>query len=75
MARAYTADALEVLASIMTDEKETGSARVAAVNAILDRAYGKPKQTVEGDEDNPIRVVTRVILEAASGNGQHQATA
>jgi hypothetical protein len=57
-AQAYTTQAIETLAQIMSNEKETGAARVAAANAILDRGHGKPRQPLTGgDEDGtPIKV-------------------
>lgn len=38
-------------------ESDNAKASVSACNAILDRAFGKPKQAIVGgdDEDNPIR--------------------
>ena len=47
MARALGEDALNVLASIMRDAKAPASARSAAAQAILDRGFGRPKQTHE----------------------------
>ena len=43
-AKDHADDALETLVKIMKDEKESGSVRVNAANAILDRGYGKPFQ-------------------------------
>ncbi len=40
-------EALEKLRLIMRATKSPASAKVAAANAILDRAYGKPAQAVE----------------------------
>ena len=48
MAQVYTEDALRVLVEIATDEKAPKPARVAAANAILDRAHGKPTQAITG---------------------------
>ncbi|MFB0490201.1 hypothetical protein ABIE45_002787 [Methylobacterium sp. OAE515] len=48
LAREYTEQALQVLVQIAT-EGESEAARVAAANAILDRAYGKPTQPIDGD--------------------------
>lgn len=45
-AQEYSAQALQVLVSVAT-EGESEAARVAAANAILDRAHGKPKQTID----------------------------
>lgn len=47
LAREYTRQAIETLAEIMMDEKQTGSARVSAAETILSRGYGKPLQQME----------------------------
>lgn len=47
-AQAYTAEAVQALATIMRDS-ESDAARVAAIKEILDRGHGKPKQGFEGD--------------------------
>ena len=44
IARYYTADALHTLAQICVDEAQPAAARVTASVALLDRAWGKPKQ-------------------------------
>ena len=49
LARAHTAEAIETLASIMTDPKAVPAARVSAANALLDRGYGKPPQHITGE--------------------------
>lgn len=46
LARAHTDVALAALVKVAT-KGESESARVAAANALLDRAYGKPRQSVE----------------------------
>lgn len=46
LARAHTAVALRVLVDVAT-KGESESAKVAAANALLDRAYGKPSQSHE----------------------------
>lgn len=53
LARAHSKAAVAKLAALM----DCGSPRteVAAAQAILDRAYGKPAQTVGGDPDNPLQ--------------------
>ena len=66
-AREYTPEALETLAAVMQDEKQPAAARVSAANAILDRAYGKPKQALIGDDEGapPIAIATieRTIID------------
>jgi len=56
-AREYTAKALLTLAEVMAGDNPT--ARVAAANSLLDRAYGRPKQTVDtsGPGGGPIETV------------------
>jgi hypothetical protein len=51
-ARQQTNTAIDVLASIMSDEKASPAARIAAANALLDRGYGKPTSIVETHIDN-----------------------
>lgn len=46
LAREHTDTALSALVQIAT-QGESESARVAAANALLDRAYGKPTQSTE----------------------------
>jgi Family of unknown function (DUF5681) len=45
LARALGADAIKTLASIMRSAKAPASARSAAAQAILDRGFGRPRQT------------------------------
>jgi hypothetical protein len=58
LARAHTATALGVLVDV-AKKGESESARVAAANAILDRAYGKPSQSHQhsGPNGGPIPTV------------------
>lgn len=51
LARKYTHEAIQALVDVMSSKEETGSARVAAANALLDRGYGKPIQATT--EVNP----------------------
>ncbi len=46
-ARKQSVRAVEVLVEIMNDPLETGRTRIAAANAVLDRAFGKPVQQVD----------------------------
>lgn len=76
LARAHTSTALGVLVEV-AKKGESESARVAAANALLDRAYGKPSQSHEhsGPGGAPIQTmdVTKLTdeqfaaLEAAFG--------
>ena len=60
-AQQYTDQALGVLAEVMTSG-DSAAARVAAANSLLDRAYGRPAQSVKvgGDEDNPNPITHRI---------------
>jgi hypothetical protein len=60
-AQVYTEDALATLAQIMK-AGESEAARVAAANSILDRGFGKPRQSMDVDatSDMTIEIVTGV---------------
>lgn len=47
-----TLASLEVLVEVRDNNNEKGATRVAAANAILDRALGKPTQKVESESHN-----------------------
>lgn len=47
LARQYTAQAVEALVDVMIGG--SGSARVAAANALLERGWGKAEQPITGD--------------------------
>jgi hypothetical protein len=51
LARQHTADAIETLVTIMSDEDAHHSARVAAANSLLDRGYGKAPASLEVKND------------------------
>ena len=48
IAKEHTADAIAALVGVM-QEGESEAARVSAANAILDRAWGRPKQELDVD--------------------------
>lgn len=58
LARKHTSVALKALVDI-ANKGESESARVAAANALLDRAYGKPSQSHEhsGKDGGPIQTM------------------
>lgn len=56
----YSEQALNTLAEIMGGVEHPAAARVGAANAILDRAYGKPKQSM--DVDAQVRATVDVIV-------------
>ena len=47
MAKDHGETALAVLVEIATNKQASEGARVSAANALLDRGYGKPTQTVD----------------------------
>jgi hypothetical protein len=48
--RTYTKEAVETLAKIMRNPKESGATRVSAANSLLDRAWGKPVQAIAAQD-------------------------
>lgn len=58
LARQHTPAALAALRDIMSDQKAPPSARVAASEALLNRAWGRPTQMIAGDEDaGPVEMI------------------
>lgn len=70
MAQEFGPMALQVLCNI-AQSGESESAKVAASNAILDRAYGKPKQSMDIDANvkAAIQTVERQIVRPPHTNG------
>ena len=60
IARAYGPDAVKQAAKLAglldggVGAAESEAARVAALNILLDRGYGKPSQVIGSDPDNPL---------------------
>ena len=46
LARSYTREAIETLATIMKDPDASAGARVSASSALLDRGWGRPLQSI-----------------------------
>lgn len=65
LAKEHSRAAIEALVEVMT-QGESEAARVSAANAILDRGYGKPQQSIVGDADAPVAVtmITRRVIDA-----------
>jgi hypothetical protein len=59
LARSHTRTALNVLVAVMRNTKATPPARVAAANAILDRGWGKPTQSL-GNDENALELIHRI---------------
>lgn len=49
LARSYTREAIETATEIMRDPEQTGTARMSAINTILDRGWGKAPQHITVD--------------------------
>ena len=59
-ARTHTAEALATLVAIMTNGDAPATARVSAANAVLDRAWGKPRQDFEfSSAGDPVAAIER----------------
>jgi len=56
LAREHTEAALKTLAGVMQDAQAPAPARVRAAEALLDRAWGRPRQTVDADVHQAIDV-------------------
>lgn len=69
-AQQYSEQALQVLVSVATSS-ESDAARVAAANAILDRAHGKPTQALDIDANikAAIHKIERTIVRPKHSNG------
>ncbi len=55
IARKYGREAISMLAQMMRSAADA-KVRVMAANALLDRGYGKPAQTLTGDPEKPLAV-------------------
>lgn len=67
LAREHTPDAINTLAEIMTDENAPPAQRIAAAQVMLDRGWGKPVQTVEGNVDRTLEVVIKDATASDAG--------
>jgi hypothetical protein len=69
IARQHSTEAIETLAAIMRDKRAPPAARAMASNSILDRAYGKPPQTLNANVANrPVGDMTDAELLAIAGS-------
>jgi hypothetical protein len=69
LARQHSATAIETLAAIMQDKKAPAAARALASNSILDRAYGKPPQTLNANVGSrPVRDMSDAELLAIAAS-------
>jgi hypothetical protein len=77
LAREHSADAIDALAQIMRNSKSPPSARVSAAETLLNRAWGKPSQTVElnGEIGNSLVEVLASLSTVAASDAGEPATA
>jgi hypothetical protein len=61
LARANTPAAIGILVKCMHDDEAPWQARVAAVNVLLDRAWGRPKDGQQVDDREKITQITIVV--------------
>jgi hypothetical protein len=64
LAKSYTEEAVMALLDVMTDERSNGSARVQAAVAMLDRGWGRPKQSVDVKVDHNASGLANAIAAA-----------
>jgi hypothetical protein len=64
LARAYTKVAIEKLGAAVTSPPEGTplATSVQAAVALLDRGWGKPNQTVSGEDGKAIEILVRTIV-------------
>ncbi len=58
LARSHTGTAIKTLVGVMNQAKAPPAARVAAANAILDRGWGKPNQSLDVKETGRLEKMT-----------------
>lgn len=56
LAQTHTEDAVRAIYEIMEDTRQQGSVRIAAANAILDRGWGKPAQSIAVSQPNDVSI-------------------
>jgi hypothetical protein len=70
LARSHSPGAIKVLAGIMNSPKASDTARVAAANSLLDRAWGKAVQ--KNENETTVRYVARIPNKATSSEEWQQ---
>ena len=71
LAREKSLDAINTLAAIHADVEQPPTARIAAANSILDRAFGKAPQAVTGEGgEGPVLASIKVeFVRPGDGSG------
>src|SRR5262245_31996223 len=66
LARMHTKKAVKTLAAIMNEPRAPYAARVAAAEALLDRGWGKPKQSHEAQISHYYAIEIPPVLDGAA---------
>lgn len=80
LAKKYGPKAIEELAKLAglkgpADRAEAEAVRKGALDSILDRAYGKPVQAIDGDgEGGPISTITEILVRGVRSNANDRDT-
>ncbi len=61
LARSHTESAVNTLAGIMNEPTSPAASRVQAASALLDRGWGKAKQTIEADVTSDVMALLRAV--------------
>jgi len=74
LARAYTEISIETLVRLQ-GRKQNPNVQLLAATALLERGWGKPAQTIMGDQDNPVQVnhvheIKRTFVRADAANDE-----
>jgi hypothetical protein len=77
MAKDHAEAALRTLVEIASNKEEQASARVSAANALLDRGYGRPAQSValSNPDGSLAPQPSTIIIEAATDDDSDDQTA
>ena len=68
LARSHAPGAIKVLAGIMNEKKAPAAARVKAAEALIDRGFGKPKQTIEADGKLMLEHIERIVVSSSDSD-------
>lgn len=63
LARVHTEMCVRTLVAIAKQKGAPAAARTMAANSLLDRGWGKPHQTVGGEDGKDIRITIRKIVD------------
>lgn len=75
LARSYTDSAIKTLVGVMQQPDAPAAARVTAAQALLDRGWGKPTQTIEANVKRSVSDLTDAELIAIAEDGSEGITA